>query len=194
MFIDSDSPLNSSNASLGKIQRVFLLLIALAFSVLLFFLKGGLTSQAPLDELARESLNPYLALSNGKPTVIEFYADWCEVCREMAPMILSVEKKFSTHIDFVLLNVDNPEWLELLDEYQVTGIPQFNFFDETGLYSFKAIGRRSDQEFLVLINTLLKNELPDQKVNTNFIEQNLGFSPLPRLEVVSDETNPRSHG
>jgi len=58
-----------------------------------------------LDQLAKNSLLPEQALTNGRPTVLEFYADWCEACKQMAPDMFEAEKISSNQIDIVLLNV-----------------------------------------------------------------------------------------
>nr|KJB30779.1 hypothetical protein B456_005G159300 [Gossypium raimondii] len=60
------------------------------------------------------------ALSNGKSTVVEFYADWCEVCRELAPNIYKVEQQYRDRVNFVMLN------------FGVEGIPHFAFLDKNG--------------------------------------------------------------
>ena len=46
---------------------------------------------ATLATLQQVSLPYEEALTNGKPTLLEFYADWCEICRSTAPDVYQVQ-------------------------------------------------------------------------------------------------------
>jgi thiol-disulfide isomerase/thioredoxin len=137
---------SSSQASLGRGERALLAAIAAALLVALIWLRGGLHPAAPLEQLARQSLDLPVALADGRPTVVEFYADWCEACRAMAPAMASLERQHHGNLDVVLLNVDNPRWLPELDRYAVNGIPQLELFDGSGVAVGRAIGARSAGE------------------------------------------------
>ena len=151
----------SADKDLGTLQKIFLVFISLSLVVSLFFFRSGFKANSMLDQLAKNSLEPDIALSNGKPTVFEFYADWCEACKEMAPDMVAVEKLNSNKIDLVLLNVDNSKWVDLIDEYDVNGIPKLTFFDSKGELKGSSIGVKNYSElseiFIALINN---NELP----------------------------------
>jgi len=146
---------------LGVLQKISLVFISFFLVLALFFLRSGFKANAMLDRLAKNSLEPGIALSNGRPTVFEFYADWCEACKEMAPDMIDAEKFNSNKIDIVLLNVDNPRWFDLIDKYDVNGIPQLTFFDDKGEFKGFSLGVRKYSElneiFLALINN---SELP----------------------------------
>ena len=46
-------------------------------------------------------------MCNGKPTVIDFYADWCESCKVMAPSMRSIETQYKDKINFVTIDGSN---------------------------------------------------------------------------------------
>jgi len=160
----------------------------------LFFFRAEFKANAMLDQLAKNSLLPEQALLNGRPTVLEFYADWCEACKDMAPDMIEVKKQMSNKVDVVLLNVDNSRWLDLIDKYDVNGIPQLNFFDDKGEFRGFSLGVRKYSElneiFLALINN---SELPSfSKVlnSSDLISKNNSK----QLNNIIRSEQPRNHG
>ncbi len=156
-MIDTNDP----DKNLSFFQRYFLVFLSIVLVISIFFLRDGFKANAMLDELAKNSLLPEKALSNEKPTVFEFYADWCEACKEMAPDMVKVKKQNTNKVDVVLLNVDNSRWNDLIEKYDVNGIPQLTFFDGNGQLKGFSLGIRKYTElnemFLALINN---SELP----------------------------------
>ena len=174
-------------AILGAFQKGLLLAVAFALALALLVLRGGLQSESPMEQLARRSLDPDVALSNGQPTLIEFYADWCQACREMAPAMLSLEQSTRDRLDVVLVNVDNPRWLDLVDRYEVNGIPQLNLFAADGQPRGRSIGVRTPQELQALGDALI-NDTPVPAL------QGIGSTSTLEDLASTDRTGPRSHG
>jgi thiol:disulfide interchange protein len=165
--------------------------VAAALAVLLFWLRGGLQPQAPLEELARRSPDLSVALASGRPTVVEFYADWCEACRSMAPAMAALEARHRTDLNVVLLNVDNPRWSPEMDRYEVNGIPQLEFFDAAGGPVGRSLGARSGAELEMLTTALIHGDSLPRLAGVGAVSS-LGGSEA--AETPSTQAAPRSHG
>jgi thiol:disulfide interchange protein len=181
---------NHPASPLGRSERMLLAAVAAALMLLLLWLRGGLHPEAPLERLARQSLDLPVALANGRPTVVEFYADWCEACRAMAGAMARVEHRHHGELDVVLLNVDNPRWQSEIERYEVNGIPQLELFDAAGQALGRSLGARSEAELEALTESLIAGTpLPRQA----------GVGATSSLAASTTETplaavGPRSHG
>uniref|UniRef100_A0A7N0UM18 Thioredoxin-like protein HCF164, chloroplastic n=1 Tax=Kalanchoe fedtschenkoi TaxID=63787 RepID=A0A7N0UM18_KALFE len=152
------------------------------------FLSGRLDFGVSLKDLSAAALPYEEALSNGKPTVVEFYADWCEVCRELAPDVYKVEQQFKNKVNFVMLNVDNTRWEQELDEFGVEGIPHFAFLDKEGNEEGNVVGRLPMKYFLENVEALARGEpsIPHARV--------VGQYTSAEARKVHQVVDPRSHG
>ncbi len=105
------------------------------------FQPSSLTGLATMRKMAKESMAYQDAINDRKPTLLEFYADWCTTCQEMAPIINSLESEYAEKINLVMLNIDDPQWQEIIEKYRVTGVPQFTFLDANQQIIDSLIGR-----------------------------------------------------
>ena len=108
----------SSNSLLKKnLKEIIVLLIILIFFSLITFRNLFFQSTYLLKNFGELSVAPEVAFKNNKPTFLEFYAEWCEVCKEMAPQVSALKNEYEKDINFVFLNVDNQKWGNYIQKF-----------------------------------------------------------------------------
>ena len=181
MQSDSREPLLNKN-----LRAILIFFIAFIIVSLIVFRNLFFQSTFLLKSFGELSVDPEIAFKNNKPTFLEFYAEWCEVCKEMAPKISVLKKEYEEEINFVFLNVDNQKWDNYIRKYNVNGIPQVNLFDRTGNVIATFIGKQEEITIRDSIDKLEKDVNYQQEI------RNAEFSVI--KENKNYEVTPRSHG
>lgn len=137
---DVSAPVSTELAT--RLRNLVIVLVAVVLSVAIFFgLQTG-SSSGSLAAMAETATPLETALMNGKPTLMEFYADWCTSCQAMAKDMSDLKQAYGEQINFVMLNVDNSKWLPEMLHYRVDGIPHFVFLDRQGEALASTIGEQ----------------------------------------------------
>ena len=139
-----------------------------------------------LKKFGEFSIEPEIAFTNNKPTFLEFYAEWCEVCKEMAPKVADIKEKYEKDINFVFLNVDNPKWEKYIRDFNVNGIPQLNLFDENANLKVTFIGKQEEKMIKESLENLNDNFSSNKQIS------NSEFSKV--KENKNYQFSPRTHG
>ena len=181
MQSESREPILKTNLNIMLVLIISIVIISMLLFKNLFFKSTYL-----LKSFGELSVDPEIAFINNKPTFLEFYAEWCEVCKEMAPQVSAFKDEYEKDINFVFLNVDNQKWGNYIQKYNVNGIPQVNLFDKKGNLISTFIGKQDEIKIRESINNLEKEEKPYEEII------NAEFSTI--QENKNNEVSPRSHG
>lgn len=98
------------------------------------------------DENIKEIIN------NGKPVVVDFWAEWCGPCRMMSPIIEELAHEYEGKVEIGKLNVD--ENSETTEEYGIMNIPTLLFF-KNGQVVDKQVGATQKNVLVKKIEALL---------------------------------------
>ena len=177
---NKESFLNSSQKSI--IILFFVLVICFVLGLKNFIFQPTFL----LKEFGKSSIEPAIAFTNNKPTFLEFYADWCEVCKEMAPKVDDIKNKYEKDINFVFLNVDNPKWEKYIRNFNVNGIPQINIFDNDSNLELTFIGKQEEETIKESLDNLYDKFRGDSQI------LNSEFSIIKGSKNY--QSSPRSHG
>lgn len=111
------------------IVPVVVVLVAL-FTSAFFVLRPG---AADVDDyvMAQTTIN------NGKPTLVEFYSNYCAGCLSVRPvvdaLVNDIKDSFPDEFDVMRVDIHTPTGRRLREMYGFSFTPEFVLFDRTGL-------------------------------------------------------------
>ncbi len=78
-----------------------------------------------------------------KPVLVDFWAEWCGPCRQVAPILEELSKEFDGQLKVVKLDVDsNPK---VAQAYNIRGIPSLLLF-KNGQVAGQKVGALPKQQ------------------------------------------------
>jgi len=84
-------------------------------------------------------------LLSPRPVIVEYWAQWCGPCRQVAPVLEAIASEHASRVDVVKLNTDeNPETTQ---RYQVLAVPTLAVFSG-GQVVRQVLGARSKSALL----------------------------------------------
>lgn len=118
---------------------------AIAANAILLTLPAGITAPKTGAD------TPMIALSHGlagmdrgseaaKPKILEFYASWCEPCKQLAPLMAKAKSTYGEQVEFISYNVDDPSVDKLVEDYEVSPIPTLIFLDQSNQVVSYSVG------------------------------------------------------
>ena len=92
-------------------------------------------------------------MNEGK-VMVDFFAEWCNPCKNMMPIVEKLEEKYGDKISFMKCNVDTTE---LHRDFNIKNIPCFLFLDN-GKVENRISGTHTEEQMEEYIKLFLNEK------------------------------------
>ena len=97
-----------------------------------------------------------IAKTQGKPILIDFYADWCSWCRRMDEDTYADVKVADKAKQFVCVKIDTQEQPDIAEDFRVRGLPTTAFLTKEAKIIDIVPGYFPPGDFLKKMDSILK--------------------------------------
>jgi len=175
-------------------EKLFNIAIAVS-SALVAILNYGYQFLHPVSSIEllfrmQSSSSPLAVIGkNEKPTVVDFWAPWCKNCKISAPSLYRIENDYKDKVNFILVNGDDRNNLDLIEKFGVDVIPHLALIDENGLVETALLGTVNEKVLSEDLNVLINNSKKNiNEKRTELPYKMLGaFSSMPqdrKIQVI----------
>lgn len=84
-----------------------------------------LTKEAFIEKIFDYENEKEWKFKGDKPVIIDFYADWCQPCKIVAPILEDLSKEYNGKID--IYKIDTEDQYELAGAFGIRSIPSILF-------------------------------------------------------------------
>ncbi|GAA3561585.1 thioredoxin [Snuella lapsa] len=89
-------------------------------------------------------------INSNQPVLIDFFADWCEPCKMLAPILKQVKDELGTSVKIIKIDVDKNQ--ALATKYQVRGVPTMLLF-KNGQQLWRQSGVLQKNDIIAIIRS-----------------------------------------
>jgi thioredoxin len=119
-----------------------------------------LTKETFLSKIFNYEKNQEWNLENDKPCIIDFYADWCQPCKIVAPILEELAKEYEGKLNIYKINTE--EQPELSSVFNIKNIPTMLFCPKDGQPQM-AVGALPKDVIVKAIKDVFNIENDDEK-------------------------------
>lgn len=119
-----------------------------------------LTKQTFFDKVFNYEVNKEWKFEGEIPCIIDFYADWCQPCKMVAPILEELSKEYEGKIN--IYKVDTEDQQELAAAFGIRSIPSM-LFVPMGEQPQMAAGALPKETLVQVINDVLLKEKTEVK-------------------------------